>query len=373
MAEAVMPEGVAPLAAVDPIAGSAPADPELTHAWAERRRVADRVFRGAALATFLLTLVWLFFVVSGKDGGALFHGYQVTAEAVGRVAIGFAIGTVLWGWLWYWVKRLLLRKLVGLSSDECARVFRSRLREPFDLPGLLQGRSERRVRIADMVGRRGRFLILGLAGFFYVATHVAASPRPDFLVAGFGENLLDGLVGLWVMLALYYSDGFLGRVAYGAQTRIMDGALGRANCLVIFSLWAFFKFSMVALGSVLAGRFPAGTYTAVYAFIWLSYLCGDGLSEIVGSMFGKQKLRVWGLGEVNRKSWAGTWACFLGSLGVCLGFVLAYRLPLPWLGLALAVSASNTVLELFSPRGTDDITMATGNALLCWAFAGLVY
>ncbi len=252
-------------------------------------------------------------------------------------------------------------------------MFRSRLREPFDLQGLLAGRSERRVRIADMVGRRGRFLILGLVGFFYVATHVAASPKPDFLVAGFGENLLDGLVGLWIMLALYRSDGFLGRVAYGAQTRIMDGALGRANCLVIFTLWAFFKFAMVALGTVLAGRVPAGTYSTVYAFIWLSYLSGDGLSEVIGSLFGRQKLRVWGLGEVNRKSLAGTWACFLGSLAVCVGFVLANHLPPSWLGLALAVSVSNTALELASPRGTDDITMATGNALLCWGFAALVY
>ena len=43
-------------------------------------------------------------------------------------------------------------------------------------------------------------------------------------------------------------------------------------------------------------------------------------------------------------------------------------LPLPWLGLALVVSLSNTFFELFSPRGTDDFTMATANALLCWAF-----
>jgi hypothetical protein len=32
----------------------------------------------------------------------------------------------------------------------------------------------------------------------------------------------------------------------------------------------------------------------------------------------------------------------------------------------------NTLLELLSPRGTDDFTMATGNALTCWAFGALV-
>ena len=82
---------------------------------------------------------------------------------------------------------------------------------------------------------------------------------------------------------------------------------------------------------------------------------------------------MWGVGEVNRKSLAGTSACFLGSLAICLSFVAAGGLGLPWVGLALAVSLSNTVLELASPRGTDDFTMATGNALLCWAFGLLVY
>jgi hypothetical protein len=54
-------------------------------------------------------------------------------------------------------------------------------------------------------------------------------------------------------------------------------------------------------------------------------------------------------------------------------FVRAGHLPLAWVGLAVVVSISNTVLELFSPRGTDDFTMATTNALLCWAFGTLVY
>ena len=107
--------------------------------------------------------------------------------------------------------------------------------------------------------------------------------------------------------------------------------------------------------------------------MWISYIGSDGASEIVGSLFGKQKLRVWGVGEVNRKSIAGTWACFLASLAICLGLVLANGLPPVWIGLAVAVSVSNTLFELISPRGTDDFTMATANALVCWAFGALVY
>jgi len=34
---------------------------------------------------------------------------------------------------------------------------------------------------------------------------------------------------------------------------------------------------------------------------------------------------------------------------------------------------SNSLIELYSPRGTDDFTMATTNALLCLGFGVLVH
>ncbi len=336
------------------------------------RRLADRLFFGALALTAAITAVWLFFLLTGREGGPALAG-RVDGEAVVRVAVGFTVMTVLWGWLWYGVKRLLLRRFVGLSREETDGVFRSRLREPFDLPALLAGRSERRVRIADMVGRRGRFVTIGMAGYTYLYARIGREPRPDFLVLGLQESLFDAIVLSWMMLVAYRSDGFLGRVAYGAQTRIMDGVLGRANCLVIFTLWNLFKFFMVPLGARLGATFPPATYATLFAFIWVSYLGSDALSEIVGSLWGKQALRVWGIGEVNRKSRAGTAACFVGSLAICLFLVHANGLGLAWVGLAVAISVSNTVFELLSPRGTDDFTMASANALLCWAFGSLVY
>ncbi|HEY7925722.1 MAG TPA: hypothetical protein VII62_21230, partial [Vicinamibacteria bacterium] len=288
-----------------------------TAGWERYRQDAQRYFRWSLALTGAVTAVWLFFVVTGRDGGAVFKGYQLNLEAVGRVAMGFLVMSVLWGWLWYGIKSLLLRKLAGFSKEEVRAVFRSRMSEPFDLPGLLASHPERRVRIADMVGRRGRFLTLGLMGFTYIYSRIALDPKPDFLYMGTQESLFDALAYSWWMLALYFSDGFLGRMAYGAQTRIMDGTLGRANCLVITMLWSVFKFLMVPLGFQLSHVFPASTYAPLFAMVWLSYICADGASEIVGSLFGKQKLRVWGIGEVNKKSIAGTWACFLGSLAIC--------------------------------------------------------
>ena len=46
---------------------------------------------------------------------------------------------------------------------------------------------------------------------------------------------------------------------------------------------------------------------------------------------------IWGIGDVNRKSVEGT------------------------------------VAALYSPRGTDDFTMGTTNALICWAFGAWLY
>jgi hypothetical protein len=341
-------------------------------AWEAYRRQADGYFRGSLALTGALTAVWLFFVVTGRDGGAAFKAYRLSLESVTRVAVGTAVITLLWGWAWYGIKVLLLRTLAGFSKEELRAVFRSRMAEPFDLGALIARHSERRVRIADMIGRRGRFMTIGLLGYGYIYTRVASTPTPDFLFLGLQESLFDAIVYSWVMLGLYYSNGFLGRVAYGPQTRIMDGTLGRANCLVITMLWSVFKLFMVPIGFQLASLFPPRSYAALFAFVWLSYLIGDGMSEIVGQLFGKQKLRVWGIGEVNRKSVAGTWACFLGSLAICLALVQANGLGPAWVGLAVAVSLSNTVFELFSPRGTDDFTMATANALLCWAFGSLV-
>jgi len=167
------------------------------------------------------------------------------------------------------------------------------------------------------------------------------------------------------MLGLYYSNGFLGRVAYGAQARVMDGTLGRANCLVITMLMERLQFVMVPIGFQLASLFPPATYATLFALVWLSYIVGDGSSEIVGQLFGRQKLRVWGVGEVNRKSVAGTWACFLGSLGICSGS--STRLASARVG---GVGARHLGLEhpLRAVLAARDDDLATANALLCWAF-----
>ena len=87
----------------------------------------------------------------------------------------------------------------------------------------------------------------------------------------------------------------------------------------------------------------------MFALIWGAYLVTDALAEVGGSLFGKQRIRVWGIGDVNRKSIGGLVSGLAGALVFCIGMVVSYGLPAPWIGLAIAVAISSSVFELFSP------------------------
>jgi hypothetical protein len=354
-----------------PVPQTVAASAHAVASFAARRRTADVVFRGALAFNAALTAFWLFVLVTRRD--TPFFTYQpITGVGIAQVTIGILFFYVLWGFLWYGLKNLLLARFVGFTREERRWAFSSRLAPGVDLADLLSRYSERRIRITDMVGRRGRFATIAAAGFFYLYGRVTAEHSPQFATLFLQDNLLDAVVSSWIFLALFRGNGLLAAAFHGAQARVMDGVLGRANCLLITTLWTAFKFVMVPLGAGLATVFPAAQFPAVFALIWGSYLAADGLAEIGGSLFGKQTLRVWGIGDINRKSIGGTVSGFVGSLALCLWIVHANELPAPWLGLALVIACSNTVLELCSPRGTDDFVMATTNALICLAFGMLM-
>jgi dolichol kinase len=149
---------------------------------------------------------------------------------------------------------------------------------------------------------------------------------------------------------------------------VLDGIQGRANVLCITTMWNAFKFVMIPIGLALVGVFPPETFGVLYAFIWLSYAVADIASEVFGSLLGRHGIRVWGLGDINRKSWEGVAAAFVCTLAVNLVIVATNGLSPAWWALALVISVMNPIVELASPRGTDDFTMATANALICWAF-----
>jgi hypothetical protein len=346
-------------------------EPPVIAPFAERQRTADRVFRGALLFNLSLTGLWIVVAATGADA-VFFASATVDASDVVRILAVVAVISVGWGFGWYVIKNLLLKHVVGFSREERREAFSSRMSKPYDVAALVARYSERRIRVVDMIGRRGRFITLALASFVHLFWRISAEQPDTFVTAFLQDNLFDAALTNWIFLAFFYQNGLLGAAFWGPQSRVMDGTLARANALLIMTLWSVFKFVMVPLGRALSEHYPPDQFAVVFALIWGSYMVADALTEIGGALFGKQTIRVRGIGDVNRKSIGGTVSGFAGALVFCVGVVLMAQLPPVWLVLALVIAVSNSVLELFSPRGTDDFTMATGNALICWAFAVFV-
>ena len=331
-----------------------------------RHRTADIIFRSALAFNAALTVFWVVTFLAG--GSFFFRDYSVDWATAGRILFGVLFFYVIWGVIWWAIKSALLRWFVGFTREERRDAFSSRMDRPYDVNDLVSRYSERRIRITDMIGRRGRFITLAAAGFYYLYLEVARNQNPEFATAFLGNNLLDGVVTQWIFIGFYYLSGLLAAFFYGPQSRVMDGVLARANCLLITTLWTVFKFVMVPIGIQLARVFPKEEFAPVFALLWGSYIVTDASAEIFGSLFGRQRIRVWGVGDVNRKSVAGIVGGFVAALIFCVWVVTAHGLGTPWLVLAVVLAISNSLLELYSPRGTDDFTMATANALICWAF-----
>src|SRR5947209_6044697 len=155
------------------------ADISAVASFEQRRHTADRIFRGALLFNGALTILWLFSVLTQRST-LFFQHYNIDREAVGRVAFGVLQFNIIWGLIWYGIKSLLLKHMVGFSKEERRQAFSSRMKAPFEVSTFVARHSERKIRIADMIGRRGRFITLGMAAFFYLYSRVAVQHSPNF-------------------------------------------------------------------------------------------------------------------------------------------------------------------------------------------------
>ena len=68
----------------------------------------------------------------------------------------------------------------------------------------------------------------------------------------------------------------------------MDGVLARANCLLVITLWASFKFVMLPIGAQLFALYSAQNFAVIFMLIWGSYMITDTLAEVGGALYGKQ-------------------------------------------------------------------------------------
>lgn len=259
-----------------------------------------------------------------------------------------------------------LLSTIGIPRQERAQIFSSR-RRYFDLDYYIQAYGDRPLRIVDGLSRK---LLHIVAGFWQLAIlNLVVKDTETALLATLAYQIF--MLGLSLFTYASNKSFGLAWLLYGASSRVRDGVYGRKNLLV--ARCAFLNLLPLAIiDQVARGSVADPTSLVLFSFfVFLPLTIGDALGELVGSTWGKQKIRVWGIGEINRKSKLGTLAVFLGALVPLLLVAQFNQLDPAWYGLALSVSALTTGIELIAPRGTDNFFIPVGNATLCLLFVRL--
>eukprot|EP00602_Paraphysomonas_sp_CaronLab_P001420 CAMPEP_0185027944 /NCGR_PEP_ID=MMETSP1103-20130426/13296_1 /TAXON_ID=36769 /ORGANISM="Paraphysomonas bandaiensis, Strain Caron Lab Isolate" /LENGTH=951 /DNA_ID=CAMNT_0027562149 /DNA_START=320 /DNA_END=3172 /DNA_ORIENTATION=- len=122
------------------------------------------------------------------------------------------------------------------------------------------------------------------------------------------------LIYMIIYVLTYSSNNSWSWIMYGAKARIMDGYLGREN--EIFG-YMFDKYMLPVSAPLLLwlNGIAHGENEIIYLtwYIFMPIIIGDSFAEIVGGTWGKQRIKVFGMGEENKKSWEGTIAMFASS------------------------------------------------------------
>ncbi len=256
-------------------------------------------------------------------------------------------------------KRAWMRR-AGVPEPWLTRTFQSR--SNFDLAGLLERFDQGRMLRIDGLMRKTShfikwFITLYTAQFLMIAETAANASLVRALVIFVGGALT------------YRANHRISTLFYGSDARVLDGRLGRANVITVRTLSVLHTlflngFAMVYVYAAIVQEHQK----LLIMYVYLPIAIGDAMGEIVGSSFGKQNIRVWGVGEINRKSWVGTAAVFFGSLLPLLAVVAVAGLDSPWVVLALVMSLSTTVVELITPRGMDSLSLPVTNLLTAYLF-----
>jgi len=258
------------------------------------------------------------------------------------------------GLKWWWLGRL------GVVDSDRRRIFSSR-REGFDLASLLAAYPERRLRMIDSFCRKGHHVYTGLL-YLFVVEEVIAEPRLMVITI-----LIQGSLNLAMLLVAYRSDRVwgLGGWLFGGVARIRDGQLARANLVVanISLLAQYLACAGIAL-IFLQPMVGDALFVELVSFVYLPMVVGDAAGEIIGGTWGRQTIRVRGIGEINKKSWLGVMAVCIGSFVAVLAHIHSAGLPRGLIGLAAVVAMTTTVVELVAPRSTDNFMIPLSN-LLC--------
>jgi dolichol kinase len=244
------------------------------------------------------------------------------------------------------------------------RLIFSNRKNGFNLSYFINKYGDRKLRIVDGLSRKLLHISSGIWQLLFINLVVRDT------TLSLKISLLNSLLLILLSTISYSSNKIfhLAGIMYGATSRIRDGIDGRKNSFI--ARLCFIHLLPIFLIEYIAKQNVGDDENLIFFsfFIFLPLTVGDALGEIIGTIWGKQKIQVWGIGEINRKSVLGTVSVFLGSLVALLLIVISKKLSFEWWLLAFVVSATTTIIELFAPRSTDNFFIPVVNALVCLIF-----
>lgn len=210
--------------------------------------------------------------------------------------------------LFAYFKWHLLSRL-GVTLQDRKIIFSNR-KHNFNLAHFVTNYGDRNLRIADGLSRKLLHISSGLWHLAFLNLIIK-----DTQIA-WQAAFIKSLIVIALCSLSYSSNKVLGLagVMYGATSRIRDGIDGRKNFFI--AQLAFLNLYVLVFIEYVARNNIANKDNLIFFsfFIFLPLIIGDALGEIIGTIWGKQRIRVWGIGQINRKSVLGTVSVFLGSL-----------------------------------------------------------
>jgi len=106
-------------------------------------------------------------------------------------------------------------------------------------------------------------------------------------------------------------------------------------------------------------------YKVIIAIGILAMSYGDGFASIIGSRFGRHKFNIWG----DEKSFVGSISMFIFTFITILVALLFYQISVDGKFIVLIyITLVATVIEAFSPKGLDNLTVPFSAPLLYWFY-----
>ncbi len=264
--------------------------------------------------------------------------------------------------LFAFFKWSLLRRLKMPLAER--RLIFSNRKKHFELKYFIDKYGDINLRIVDGLSRK---LLHITAGFWQLIILNLVVKDSHIALA---TTLTYQIIMVFLSLVSYSSNKIVGLAGllYGASSRIRDGVYGRKNLLV--ARFSFLNLlPLLFIDSLARNQVSDPTNLTFFSFfVFLPLTIGDALGEIIGTIWGKQKLWVWGVGEINRKSLLGTGSVFFGSLLPLLLIVFYNGFSWEWYLMCLSIALTTTIVELIAPRGTDNFFIPLGNALVSLMF-----